>query len=190
MEDLDFQKLLLERNIVIVHFSHFAVMGHSVEFPDDLLYAISHHKDETRSCCAIWPGHNMDLPGSVGVIFKPTIDQVVSVLADDSGSSDFGGTESSAGEFPTSETLLASLQVPAGRYNEWRIRSAEPIGIFVEDIHNICAKKKVQLHFNGESIDEIVCTNITLQSVLEAFPGRPVYTLHSSGLCTVNGNGV
>ena len=190
MDDLNFQKLLSDRNIVIVHFSHFAVMGHSVEFPDDLLHAISHHKNETRSCCALWPEHNMELPGSVGVIFKPTIEQVVSVLAVDSGSSDFGCTESSAGEIPTSEALLASLQVPSGKYNEWRLRGAEPIGIFVADIHNICAKKKFQLRFNGESVDGIGCTDITLQSILEAFPGRSVYTLQPSGLCTVNRNGV
>ena len=189
MNDLDFQKLLSDRNIVIVHFSHFAVMGQTVEFPDDLLHAISHHKDQTRSCCALWPEHNMELPGSVGVIFKPTIEQLVSVLADDSGSTDFGGKEISAGEIPTSETLLASSQVRAGCYNEWRVRGAEPIGIFVVDIHNICAKKKLQLHFNGELIDEICCTNIIFQSILEAFPGYPVYTFQSSGLCMVNGNG-
>ena len=189
MDDPDFQKLLSDRNILVVHFSHFAVMGHSVEFPDDLLHAIFHHKDETRSCCALWPEHKMELPGSVGVIFKPTIKQIVSVLADDSGSSDFGGTESSAGEIPTSETLLASLQVPAGRYNEWRVRGAEPIGIFVADIHNIYVKKKVQLHFNGRSSNEICCTSITLQSIVEAFPGHPVYILQPSGLCKVNGNG-
>ena len=132
----------------------------------------------------------MALPGSVGVIFKPTLDQVVSVLADDSGSSDFGGTEMSAGQSPTNETILASLQVPAGRYNEWRVRGAEPIGIFVADVSNICAKKNVQLHLNGESIDEIGCTSITLQSIFDAFPDYPVYTLQPSGLRKVSGNGV
>ena len=105
-------------------------------------------------------------------------------------SSEFGGIESSAGKVPTFETLLESLQVPAGSYNEWRVRGAEPFGIFVADINNICAKKRVQLHFNGESIDEIGCINITLQSILEAFPDRPVYTLQQSGLCMVIGNDV
>lgn len=189
MNDQDFQNILSDKGIVIVHFSHFAVMGHSVEFPDDLIHAMSHHQTETRSCCALWPGHNMDLPGSVGVIFKPAIAQVVSVLANDPGSSDFGGTESSAGQSPTSETLLASLQVSAGRYNEWRVRGAEPIGIFVSDTSNICVKKKIPLHFNGKSIDEIACTNITLQSVLDAFPNSPVYTLLATGLQKVSGYG-
>ncbi|MCO7461475.1 MULTISPECIES: hypothetical protein [Stenotrophomonas] len=188
MNDLDFQKFLVDRKVVIVHFSHFALMGHSVQFPDDLLHAISHHNEETRSCCALWPGHDMELPGSVGVIFKPTIDQVISVLADDSGSSDFGGTERSAGEIPTPEALLASLQVPSGCYNEWRVRGADPIGIFVADAHNICAKKKVELNLNGESIYEIGCTEITLESVLEVFPELPVYTLQPTGLFMISGN--
>ena len=190
MNDPDFQKLLSDHNVVIVHFSHFAVMGHLVEFPDDLFHAISHHEQETRSCCALWPGHEMEVPGSVGLIFQPTIDQVVSVLADDSGSSDFGGTERSAGEVPTRETLLASLEVPSGRYNEWRVRGAKPTGIFVADVSNIYAKKKQQLHFNGTTINEIGCTSITLQSVLDAFPGCSVYTLRQDGLHKVCGNGV
>lgn len=94
MDESKFQEFITGRCVVIIHFSHFAKMAHAFEFPADLQHAISSFQSETRSCCALWPKHGMDLPGSVGVIFKPTFDQVLSVLSDDSGSTDYGGAES------------------------------------------------------------------------------------------------
>ena len=75
MDESKFHTFLTERDVVIVHFSHFAVMGQYVEFPDDLKHAITFYQSETRSCCALWPGHKMELPGSVGVIFRPTLNK-------------------------------------------------------------------------------------------------------------------
>lgn len=182
MDESKFHKLLTELDVVIVHFSHFAVMGQHVEFPDDLKHAITFYQSETRSCCALWPGHNMELPGSVGVIFRPTFEQVLSVLADDSGSSDFGGAEKSGGHAPSEQTILESLNVPAGRYNEWRIKGAEPFGIFIANANNIYVKKKVQLSLNGETFDDIGSTNIEISSVIEAFPAMPIFTMTAGKL--------
>jgi hypothetical protein len=189
VNESEFQDLLEQHNAVIVHFSHHAVMNHSVEFPDDLLHAMAHYHEETRSCCAICPGHSMELPGSVGLIFRPTLDQVLSVLSDDSGSSNISGVEWSAGEPPTIEAILASLQVPRGRYNEWRIRGAKPDGIFVANVSNIGAKKKTRLRCGDDFIEPIACTNITLRSVFDAFPALPICTLKASGLHRVDDNG-
>jgi len=190
VDESEFQKLLVNRGIVIVHFSHHAVMGHSVEFPDDLQHAIAQYQSETRSCCALSPGHCMETPGSVGIIFRPTFEQVVSVLSDDSGSSDFGGSENSGGHTPSEQTILASLDVPAGRYNEWRVRGARPIGIFVTDTGNICAKKKVRIPFDSGLINCIGCISIPLSSVIDSFPTLPIYTLWTSGLGRIPANGV
>jgi len=127
----------------------------------------------------------MELPGSVGVIFRPTFEQVLSVLADDSGSSDFGGAENSGGRAPSEQTILESLNVPAGRYNEWRVNGAEPFGIFVANTNNIYAKKKVQLSLNGETFDEVGCTNIEISSVIEAFPAIPIFTMTAGKLVSL-----
>ncbi|MHB1401709.1 MAG: hypothetical protein ACYCWB_04835 [Thiobacillus sp.] len=132
----------------------------------------------------------MALPGSVGVIFNPTFEQVLSVLPYDSGSSDFGGSENSGGHAPSEQTILASLNVPTGRYNEWRVRGAEPVGIFVANINEICVKKKTQLSLHGETFEDIGCTNITISSVLVAFPTLPVYTMGPDGLSDIRANRV
>lgn len=100
MDSATFKRLLNDRKIAVVHFSHHAVMGHSVAFPDDLTHAINNYLCETRSCCALVPGHKMELPGSVGVIFEPDLDHVISVLHDDSGSSDYGGRSCRAATRP------------------------------------------------------------------------------------------
>ncbi|WP_347990133.1 hypothetical protein [Methylomonas sp. AM2-LC] len=188
MDESKFQKLLTERGVVIVHFSHFAVMGHYVEFPDDLEHAIAFYQSETRSCCAFWPRHNMNLPGSVGVIFRPRFEQVLSVRADDSGSSDFGGAENSGGHAPSEQTILESLNVTAGRYNEWRVRGAEPVGIFVANTNDIYAKRKTQLSHNGETFEEIGYTNIAISSVFEAFPEMPIFTMRAGELFCIRDN--
>jgi hypothetical protein len=190
MDESKFQKLLSDRGIAIVHFSHFAIMGHSVEFPCDLQHAIDFYQSETRSCCAIWPQHGMDLPGSVGVIFRPTFRQVLSVLPDDSGSANFGGSESSGGYLPSEETILASLDVRVGSYNEWRVKGAEPVGIFVANTSAVCAKKKTQLSIPGESFEAIGCTSIPISAVLAAFPTLPIQTMVPDGLQDVRRGGV
>lgn len=190
MDESKFQGLLADKGIVIVHFSHFAVMGHSVEFPDDLEHAITFHQSETRSCCALWPTHNMELPGSVGIIFEPTFEQVLSVLADDSGSSDFEDSENSGGYAPSEETIIASLNVPPGRYNEWRVRGAKPVGIFIANTSDIYVKKKTQLSLNGETFEEIGCTSIAISSVFDAFQNMPIFTLEADGIVCIRANGV
>lgn len=182
MKESDFQELIDRRGIVVVHFSHLAVMSHKIVFPRDLQHAITHYESENRSCCALWPGHRMQLPGCVGVIFRPTFEQVLSVLADDSGSSDFGATEQSAGEIPSERTILESLKVPPGRYNEWRVRGAAPSGIFVANPASILAKQEVELDCGVEKIKEINSVPIKLSQVSAAFPELQLFTMKIRGL--------
>ena len=181
MDDTRFETLLDEQKIVVVHFSCHPVMGHRVTFPNDLNHALSSYEQETRSCCAIYPGHKLDLPGSVGVIFRPKYAQVLSVCSADSGSSDYAGQEGSLGVSPEENAILESLQVPSEMYNEWRILGAEPIGIFVANPQAIEVKQEVTLALGKERFTEITCVSISLQAVKEAFPNLLVYTMGDDG---------
>lgn len=181
LDEKRFKEIVGERNVAVVHFSHHGTMNHNVEFPVDLLHAIN-NSDETRSCCAVFPGHEMRLPGSVGLIFEPTLQQVLSVCSTDSGSTDFGGEEGSLGDSPTEEAILESLDVRAGDYNEWRIRGAKPIGIFVADPANIEVRKAICLSCGDEVISDFACKRIQLPDVFAAFPGQPVFTMGDRGI--------
>jgi hypothetical protein len=163
-------------------------LGRRVDF--DIPDAIESYQIETRSCCALWPGHHMDLPGSVGVIFNAAFAHVVSVLADDSGSSDFGGSENSGGYSPSEETILDSINAPFGGYNEWRVRGAEPIGIFVANPNDIQVKKRAQVRVGAEVVDEIGCMSVPISAVVEAFPFFPIYTMGADGLVKIKADHV
>jgi hypothetical protein len=182
MNEAQFEALLDELRIVVVHFSCYGVMGHKVTFPNDLNHALSRYKEETRSCCAIYPCHNMELPGSVGVIFRPKHSHVLSVCSADSGSSDYAGHEGSMGVSPEEDAIRESLQVTNGMYNEWRILGAAPIGIFVVNPQAIEVKQEVTLALGMECFKEIACVHISLQKVKEAFPNLLVYTMGDDGL--------
>lgn len=182
MNEPTFKQLLDQHSVAVVHFSHHAVMGLRVEFPLDLIHALDNYETETRSCCAVFPCHRMDLPGSVGVLFEPKLSQVLSVCRFDSGSSNFGGLEGSMGEAPTEQTILDSLDVPDGSYNEWRIRGAKPTGIFVANPRNILAKKVLTWHTGIEQVTDIGCQKISLADVFAAFPKLPVYTMRGHKL--------
>lgn len=72
MDDLYF-RIPSQNETSIVHFSHFTAMSRSVEYPDDLLHAISHHQVQTRSCRVLWPGHNIYSPcGPARKLVLPT----------------------------------------------------------------------------------------------------------------------
>src|SRR5688572_21770465 len=77
---------LSARKAVVVHFSHHAQMRDGGLFPQDMEEAMSNCHNWALSCCVLWPGHSMDLPGSVGIIFSPQHHHVLSVSPSDSGS--------------------------------------------------------------------------------------------------------
>lgn len=181
MNNTYFKNLLKELSVTVVHFSHHATMNHSVVFPNDLKHAIENNRTETRSCCAVFPGHRMKLPGSVGIIFEPEYSHVISVCQSDSGSSEDSGKEGSLGTEPTEINIREScLNVSNGDYNEWRIMGATPIGIYISDPNNICAKKKTIIP--GCPDEDIFCMSIHIEEVRKAFPKRTLFTLGSQGL--------
>ena len=185
---------MTKRNVAVVHFSHHAIMNHKVPFPDDLNHALQTWDSETRSCCAVWPYHTMNLPGSVGLLYKPSLSNVISVLPDDSGSSDHGGNERSFGVTPSLTSLPASLAVPPNSYNEWRILGAEPVGIFVLDANNIGVKQRQPIPIPEELEDtmcdhELGCSSVDIEFIYSQFPQFDVYTLGSTGLEIIGSGG-
>lgn len=59
----ELQQGLADRNAAIVHFSHHADTRPGSYFPHDLKNAIANNDTWPLSCCVLWPGHQMNLPG-------------------------------------------------------------------------------------------------------------------------------
>lgn len=187
MADADLTFALERQKAVVVHFSHHANMRENGVFPDDLQNAIKNKDVWSLSCSVLWPGHKMQPCGSVGVMFRPTMDSVLSVYNSDSGSF-LGpdGTDISGGLPLNADTFESTFQV-VGEYNEWRVKGAEVIGIFVHDINQIEAKGWDEIPGlpDGELLCEIAVKCIDLANVFDAFPPLPVFTMSSTGLVLV-----
>jgi hypothetical protein len=184
MNDDELMKVLEERKAVVVHFSHHSNMRDGGVFPGDMHEAIANKDKWPLSCSVLWPGHQMKPCGSVGVIFKPNAASVLSVSNTDSGSStDNYGNNQSGGEPLTEENFEKTFQVVGG-YNEWRVRGAEVVGIFVHDISCIVVKKHLQVPGlpDGECLHTIGGKCIPLSEVFDSFPNRPIYTMTPDGL--------
>ena len=181
MTEAEFKSILHQEEISVVHFSHCAVMKHRVPFPIDLEHALENPK-ETRSCCAIFPNYKMTLPGSVGIIYEPSLSDVLSVFNSDSGSSDHDGIEGSFGEKPTKATVKNSLKIRNQKYNEWRVIASNPVGVFIHDTQRIMAKQNIVYNVGGSEYSEIVESKIEINTVFRAFPKLPVYTMGAKGL--------
>jgi hypothetical protein len=133
----------------------------------------------------------MGLPGSVGVIYRPSLSNVISVRRTDSGSLDYNGQEGSLGEVPSADSLTRSLnEVHSGDYNEWRLLGAPPIGIFVADTTRIFVKKwatprKPQEQALVEIDPVLACAPLILDVVVASFSNYDIYTLGEQGLVLV-----
>ena len=127
----------------------------------------------------------MDLPGSIGVIFKPnSVSNILSVLNDDSGSYYDVEKENdcSVGVILCEDSFEQTFQVNIGQYNEWRVQNADVFGIFVNNPSKNYAKKKLTINEDKISFEEIGLTTIFINEVFESFPGLLVYTMGSNGV--------
>ena len=135
----------------------------------------------------------MHLPGSVGVIYRPNLSNVISVLSTDSGSLYHDGQEGSLGDAPSEDSLTRSInKVHSHDYNEWRLLGAPPMGIFVADTSRIFVKKWVTPNVPEEltlaEIEPVLdCCPIRLGVIVAEFPNYDIYTLGEQGLVLVRG---
>lgn len=143
MTDSDLKAALENREAVVVHFSHHALMLSGSVFPEDLQNAIQNKDKWALSCSVLWPGHKMKLCGDVGVIFQPTVASVLSVSNADSGSyAGSDGTDYSAGYPLDMDTFESTFEVN-GDYNEWRVKGADVAGIFIHNPNCVLVKKEM-----------------------------------------------
>ena len=135
----------------------------------------------------------MHLPGSVGVIYRPRLSNVISVRSTDSGSSYHHGQEGSLGDAPSEDSMTRSLnEVHSHDYNEWRLLGAPPIGIFVAHTSRILVKKWVTPSIPDElALAEIepvlACVPLRLTVVVEEFSNYDIYTFGEQGLVLIRG---
>lgn len=183
MTDAELEDRLTEKGAVVVHFSHHSDMGpRGLLFPADLVNAINNRDKFPLSCSVVWPGHTMELVGSVGVIFKPKCANVISVSNADSGSMTMAdGSEGSLG-VPLSDESFVSTFRPVDAYNEWRVQGAEVIGIFVANVNCIFTKREVEFDVMGVKQKTVSAESTSLADIFRAFPSQRVFTMGSGGL--------
>ena len=178
MTDKELAERLRAKRALIVHFSHHADTHRGTLFPADLLDAIEKKNCWPLSCHAVWPGHNMNLVGSVGIIFSPSVVNILTVDNCDSGSNDYG----SAGNPLTIGSFNESFRVPNGGYNEWRIRGAEVMGVFVANPACILIRKVVPIIINEQEYEPTTSAErISLVEIFSKFPDLKVFTMGKNG---------
>lgn len=191
LTDADLLQELSVRKALVVHFSNHADMNRAGAgvFPKDLLNAINNRHEWTLSCCVVWPRHFMDLPGSVGVIFRPNVASVRSVCNEDSGasSSDDNACDYSAGSALDRASLAATFNVAMGRYNEWRVKGAEVVGIYIDRIDSIEVRKVIKFEdpVTREMLETTSPEIASLEEVFSSFPEYPVFTFDAHGILQI-----
>lgn len=171
------------RQALIVHFSHHAAMRGELVFPTDLQQVLAETERWPLSCSVLTPGHRMDVVGSVGVVLEPKrVQDVLRVHHGDAGAYDEDGENQSFGEPLSATSFDGSIDdVVPGTYNEWRVRGAKPIGLFVLDPANIEVRGKVTFEGLYGPEETIASGRISLAEVRGAFPGHPIWTMTPEG---------
>ncbi len=171
------------RLALIVHFSAHALMREGVDFPTDLQQVLAEIEPWPLSCSVLTPGHLMDVTGSVGVILEPRApEDVLRVHHGDAGAYDDAGVNQSLGAVLSDAAFNASIDDTwPGAYNEWRVRGAKPVGIFVLDPTNILVRQKSSFEGPYGSEESIAAQPISLGAIRAIFPGQPIWTMTPDG---------
>jgi hypothetical protein len=176
---------LAARKALIVHFSAHAVMREGLDFPTDLLQILEGNQPWPLSCSVLTPAHKMDVTGSVGVVLEPrTAEDVLRVHHTDAGAYDVAGSNESLGAPLSDASFDASIdRVAPGDYNEWRVRGARPVGIFVLDPTNILVRQKYAFEGPDGPAEVVAPLPISLDAVRAMFSGQPIWTMTPDGPC-------
>jgi hypothetical protein len=183
MTDDQLVAAIQDQGAAVVHFSHHADSRPGVVFPGDMRNALHHTGDWSLSCHVLWPGHAMDLVGSIGIILDVTAAaQVLSVSSCDSGSmSGNDGSELSLGGPLTQESFVETFEL-TGAYNEWRVKGASPKGILVSNPEAIIVKMNREFKY-GDTVEERPAPcQISLDDVARLFPECDLYTMSATSL--------
>ena len=190
---MDYDELirrLRARNALIVHFSHHAKMREGGIFPADLHAAIANSRAWPLSCCVVWPGHKMSLPGSVGVVLRPrSIASIVGVGKSDIGSTTMAdGSQGSLGEKLSEESFAKTFDVAEGDYNEWRMIESDVVAVYVTALP-LLAKRHVEVRDPDDGTLmglDISSEKVEFPAIVEAFPELPILTMTPTGIMALN----
>jgi hypothetical protein len=174
---------LKARQALIVHFSHHAAMRGDLVYPTDLQQVLAEREMWPLSCSVLTPGHRMVVVGSIGVVLEPrTAQDVLRVYHGDAGAYAEGNENYSLGELLSCASFDASLdEVVPGTYNEWRVRGAKPLGLFVENPANIEVRQLIQYEGPWGTETTIAPVRISLAAVRTTFPDEPIWTMEPNG---------
>ena len=180
---------LVRRRALVVHCSRPGKSGDDeLLFPEDMRKAIAVVEDGSGalSCSVVWPAHQESY-GAVGIVLRPrSTASITSLKSCDAGSSwdPAAGVRTGDGAPFSSEAVADTFENAAG-YNEWVVRDAECVGIFV----NLREPLEVARRFdvkNLEGYDEsmvdcgpvVAAGALAIDEIRREFPGLPILALH------------
>lgn len=194
MTDLELLTELETRQALIVHCSRLGkgdVSPDGLFFPEDLRKAIQLCSVDGAelSCSVIWPDHIKTF-GTIGIVLKPrTTRSITSICKSVAGShvDPISRKRKGFGK-PFSKQTVVDTFVDATEYNEWVVRDADTIGIFIHPREPL----KVGIIVRGAEMEGYVPSmgdftttvpvDISISNVAAKFPNLPIYSFQESSL--------
>lgn len=187
---------LARRNALIVHCSRPGKGDEQVDgvfFPQDLRDATDLcSRGSDLSCSVVWPEHTETF-GAIGIVLKPRDTSSITLISDaDAGTSlnrETGRREGLGSDF-SQEAVASTFENPKD-YNEWVVRDADTIGLFIHPLRPLEVARVInaatafagidpnELPFDPEELGTpslIEPVSITFAEVADLFPDLPIYT--------------
>ena len=156
-------------------------------FPDDLKNAmkICELGQGDLSCSLIWPAHIKTF-GAIGIILEPrSLASITSISPTDSGTSVCSDGMRKGGGVPFSAEAVVDTFANSTDHNEWTIKDAKTVGIFVNhheplEVAQLVSAKDIPGYdpTMDHLIDdpEIICSvTISIVEIKADFPNLPIY---------------
>ncbi len=196
---MNYAELLAELQVhkaLIVHCSRTGKGDEAIGglfYPSDLRNAILICAAGSELCCSVvWPNH-LETFGPVGIVLKPrSTASITSIYDHDSGSSidPKTGKRVSMGA-PFSNQAVLGTFANAISYNEWNVKDAGTIGIFVHptqrwDVARRCNLTELPNYDPAMGDGTVIgAVTITLADVVADFPKLPIYSFHRGEIVRV-----
>lgn len=172
-------------------------MDNASLFPDDLKNAIKICElgQGDLSCSLIWPAHIKTF-GAVGIILEPSsIDSITSISPKDSGTSVCSNGMRKGDGVPFSAEAVMDTFANSTDYNEWTVKNAKTIGIFVNHHEPLEVARRVSakdipgydptmahLFDNPEIIGTVM---ISISEIQTDFPSLPIYQYQNGDIIQI-----
>ncbi|KXV60225.1 hypothetical protein AD947_02615 [Acetobacter tropicalis] len=154
-------------------------------YPNDMITAkgIFETGSERLCCSIIWPKHS-DTWGDIGLVVKPhNVGSILDVCSHDAGSPSDATLGQGYGKPFTKDAVMETFEKSSGEHNEWGIKGAEVIGIFVkysDQLPIVATQTKLsdRTDYDPTIPDQIIndfrC--VAIGEITSSFPGLPILT--------------